>query len=258
MVCVCGGVFWWRADLKHAKFSSFASELFLGSLQRRRPPAAARDDATIPSALSFSRVRIMARMFDHPGRVRGAVTIGGGVQDVEEEFVAEYVDVPERTRPLPPPPAIPRGALVRLEAGLRESIFSRSSSQQNEHSVLRSAFLSIDLNRSGSIDFDEFVAALERFGLHTAGYRKGIGGVDMATAKALCVTGRTEPTRLLRPAVAPSVATSCVLLSKLDRFSRGSFERFDESGDGLIDSQEFISRLLEPPDPNKTAGRRRL
>ena len=103
----------------------------------------------------------------------------------DAEHVVEMDDVPPRgAYALPPPPAVPRGALERMEAQLREAIFTRSTSIASEQRVLRAAFRAIDLDGSGNIDFGEFQAALERFGLHVAASGlKGVGGISQDIAK---------------------------------------------------------------------------
>jgi len=131
----------------------------------------------------------------------------------DAEHVVEMDDVPPRgAYALPPPPAVPRGALERMEAQLREAIFTRSTSIASEQRVLRAAFRAIDLDGSGNIDFGEFQAALERFGLHVAASGlKGVGGISQDIAKAF-------------------------------------FDRFDTDGSGFISLQEFSTRLLDAPD----------
>ena len=44
---------------------------------------------------------------------------------------------------------------------------------------------SVDLDGNGTIDFDEFCRALERFGLHMKESRKGVGGLSRSEAQAL-------------------------------------------------------------------------
>ena len=57
---------------------------------------------------------------------------------------------------------------------------------QNTKRMVENSFKSFDINKSGTVDFDEFVNALEKFGMHVAGgRRKGVGGLPIDTVRAL-------------------------------------------------------------------------
>ena len=60
-----------------------------------------------------------------------------------------------------------RGLAFRLEGALRAAIHARTDPILSEMRVLKKAFQAFDADSSGEITFDEFVAALERFGLCT-------------------------------------------------------------------------------------------
>merc|ERR1712070_708356 len=51
--------------------------------------------------------------------------------------------------------------------------------------VLRQTIAVLDKNKSGTVDFDEFVSALEGFGMQVQGRRPGVGGLPMQTVRAL-------------------------------------------------------------------------
>ncbi len=106
-----------------------------------------------------------------------------------------------------------RASVAQLEQKLKASIYSKSSRSMNEQRTLDAAFRKIDVDGTDSIDYDEFVDALERFGLVVAGRRPGVGGVSPEAAKAL-------------------------------------FDSYDADGSGCISSKEFSARLFaEPPPP---------
>jgi hypothetical protein len=75
------------------------------------------------------------------------------------------------------------------------------------------AFKALDANNSGGVDIDEFIKALERFGMHVVGMRKGVGGLPRETVQAL-------------------------------------FNKYDADGSGNISYKEFTDALFvleEPP-----------
>jgi len=73
-----------------------------------------------------------------------------------------------------------------LEALLRKQMFSKVPNDQNTKRMVENSFKSFDTNKSGTVDFDEFVNALEKFGMHVAGgRRKGVGGLPIDTVRAL-------------------------------------------------------------------------
>ena len=79
-----------------------------------------------------------------------------------------------------------RGLAFRLEGALRAAIHARTDPILSEMRVLKKAFQAFDADSSGEITFDEFVAALERFGLCTDVHgRKGPGGTPSHVARAV-------------------------------------------------------------------------
>lgn len=85
------------------------------------------------------------------------------------------------------PPRIDRGMVLRLEGELRRAIRSRAHPILSETRALKKAFQFFDDDASGEISFDEFLSAMERFGLCTdmRGRRGGAGGVPSHVARAL-------------------------------------------------------------------------
>lgn len=114
-----------------------------------------------------------------------------------------FVDLPEKAtvsqRTADPPAAgarrtvighslslMDRGLAFRLEGALRAAIHARTDPILSEMRVLKKAFQAFDADSSGEITFDEFVAALERFGLCTDVHgRKGPGGTPIHVARAV-------------------------------------------------------------------------
>ena len=79
-----------------------------------------------------------------------------------------------------------RGLAFRLEGALRAAIHARADPILSEMRVLKKAFQAFDADSSGEITFDEFVSALERFGLCTDVHgRKGPGGTPIHVARAV-------------------------------------------------------------------------
>jgi hypothetical protein len=84
--------------------------------------------------------------------------------EVEPFFVESDADPAQKTswpspaeqgKSLPAPPSVPRGAIARLEAQLREAIMTRCNANVGEDRAIRQAFTAIDKNGSGSVDMLE-------------------------------------------------------------------------------------------------------
>ena len=165
-----------------------------------------------------------------------------------------FVDLPEKAtvsqRTADPPAAgarrtvighslslMDRGLAFRLEGALRAAIHARTDPILSEMRVLKKAFQAFDADSSGEITFDEFVAALERFGLCTDVHgRKGPGGTPIHVARAVFdyfdadgsgVRGRIIlNARVLRSPSLPNLcseqATACYQTVELYRTLRGS------------------------------------
>ena len=79
----------------------------------------------------------------------------------------------------------PRADVDLLEKQLRKSIYEKTPPNTNSKRTAELAFKSLDTNNSGGVDIDEFIKALERFGMHVTGMRKGVGGLPKETVQAL-------------------------------------------------------------------------
>ena len=55
----------------------------------------------------------------------------------------------------------------------------------NQRRTAELAFKSLDTDGSGGVSVDEFIKALERFGMHVQGMRPGVGGLPKDTVQAL-------------------------------------------------------------------------
>ena len=55
----------------------------------------------------------------------------------------------------------------------------------NQRRTAELAFKSLDSDGSGGVSVDEFIKALERFGMHVQGMRPGVGGLPKDTVQAL-------------------------------------------------------------------------
>lgn len=113
----------------------------------------------------------------------------------------------------------PKGELELLEKQLREAIF-RKKVANNPKRVLQQTFGVLDKNRSGTVDLDEFVNALEGFGMQVQGRRPGVGGLPMQTVRAL-------------------------------------FTKYDADQSGLLSISEFCDGLYAPEDRPATTQTRR-
>ena len=69
----------------------------------------------------------------------------------------------------------------------------------------------------GDVDINEFIKALERFGMHVAGVRKGVGGLPIETVQAL-------------------------------------FNKYDADGSGQLSYSEFAKALFADEEPAPQTG----
>jgi len=113
----------------------------------------------------------------------------------------------------------PQADVTRLEGLLRKYMYSKTVNDQNTKRVVENAFKSFDTNGSGNVDFDEFVAALERFGLHTTGRRPGVGGLPIEVVRTL-------------------------------------FDKYDSDSSGSLDYKEFVNGLFADDDKLAAASSR--
>lgn len=106
----------------------------------------------------------------------------------------------------------PRADVDRLEKQLKMSIYEKTPPNTNSKRTAELAFKALDANGSGDVDLDEFIKALERFGMHVAGQRKGVGGLPRDTVQAL-------------------------------------FNKYDADGSGNISYKEFTNALFADEEP---------
>ena len=72
-----------------------------------------------------------------------------------------------------------------LEFKLKSTIYQKTPPNTNSRRTCELAFRHLDTNGSGVIGLDEFIKALERFGMHVSGVRPGPGGMPRETCQAL-------------------------------------------------------------------------
>ena len=111
----------------------------------------------------------------------------------------------------------PRADVDLLEKQLRKSIYEKTPPNTNSKRTAELAFKSLDTNGSGGVDIDEFIKALERFGMHVAGMRKGVGGLPKETVQAL-------------------------------------FNKYDSDGSGSLSYKEFTTALFATEEPAAQVG----
>ena len=78
-----------------------------------------------------------------------------------------------------------RADVERLEKALINQIFSKAVSDTQLKRQVEAQFAQFDVDKSGNVDIDEFCKALEKFGMHVAGRRAGVGGVPMDVVQGL-------------------------------------------------------------------------
>jgi Ca2+-binding EF-hand superfamily protein len=105
----------------------------------------------------------------------------------------------------------PKAGVDLLEKKLKEAIYQKTPPNTNMRRTTELAFKALDTDGSGDVDLNEFIRALERFGMHVSGQRAGVGGLPMESVKAL-------------------------------------FERYDKDGSGKISYKEFTTELLQEED----------
>jgi hypothetical protein len=106
----------------------------------------------------------------------------------------------------------PRADVDLLEKQLRKSIYTKTPPNTNTRRTAELAFKSLDNDGSGGVTLEEFIKALERFGMHVAGVRPGVGGLPKATVAAL-------------------------------------FAKYDADGSGSISYKEFTEALFASEEP---------
>lgn len=111
----------------------------------------------------------------------------------------------------------PRADVDRLEKQLRKSIYEKTPPNTNTRRTAELAFKALDSDGSGGVSLEEFIKALERFGMHVAGMRQGVGGLPKDTVQAL-------------------------------------FNKYDADGSGTISYKEFTDALFADEDPKAQEG----
>jgi len=106
----------------------------------------------------------------------------------------------------------PRADVDLLEKQLRKSIYEKTPPNTNTRRTAELAFKALDTDGSGGVNLDEFIKALERFGMHVAGIRQGLGGLPRDTVQAL-------------------------------------FNKYDADGSGAISYKEFTEALFANEEP---------
>ena len=117
----------------------------------------------------------------------------------------------------------------RLEKLLRQYMYAKVPNDMNTKRAVERSFSDFDTDNSKNVSINEFIAALERYGMHVAGRRPGAGGLPMNVVQSL-------------------------------------FDKYDIDGSGTIDYKEFTKGLfaaddkqneaLPPPPPAKKVGKR--
>lgn len=106
----------------------------------------------------------------------------------------------------------PRADVDLLEQKLKKSIYEKTPPNTNTKRTAELAFKALDKDGSGGVNINEFINALERFGMHVAGMRPGVGGLSKEVVQAL-------------------------------------FNKYDSDGSGSISYSEFAHALFEKDDP---------
>ena len=106
----------------------------------------------------------------------------------------------------------PRADVNLLEDKLRKSIYEKTPPNTNQRRTSELAFKALDTDGSGGVNLDEFIKALERFGMHVQGMRPGVGGLPRDVVQAL-------------------------------------FNKYDTDGSGSISYSEFTDALFAEEDP---------
>ena len=146
-----------------------------------------------------------------------------------------------------------------LEREIRKSIYAKST-QANPQRVLEKTFGVLDKDGSGEVSIDEFVGAMERFGLHVQGLRPGLGGLSMKVVQALFDQYDSDGS-VIRARYSPR--------SRRDAWSRRAFRGvipapsrayLGHTSQGSLSHKEFCSKFFavenKPPPPVQfSAGR---
>jgi Ca2+-binding EF-hand superfamily protein len=112
----------------------------------------------------------------------------------------------------------PRADVDLLEKKLRTAIYAKTPPNTNQRRTAELAFKSLDSDGSGGVSVDEFIKALERFGMHVQGMRPGVGGLPKDTVQAL-------------------------------------FNKYDTDGSGNISYKEFTDALYADEEPKSQASK---
>jgi len=100
----------------------------------------------------------------------------------------------------------------RLEKALIQAMYSKVTTDTQLKRQVEAQFANIDIDKSGTVSIDEFVTALEKFGMHVAGKRPGVGGISMDIVQAL-------------------------------------FDKYDVDSSGAVTYKEFTEGLLAKDEP---------
>ena len=146
--------------------------------------------------------------------------------------------------------------IERLEAKLRAYIYAKVPNDQNTKRQVQKAFSDFDTDGSGAVSITEFIKALERFGMHCAGQRPGVGGLPMDVVQGLFDKCARDPRPYpLRPAPHRNVPhslhhlrTLCDSSLSVAPFCPKRVRRYDRDSSGAIDYKEFTSGLFAKDD----------
>jgi len=106
-----------------------------------------------------------------------------------------------------------KAEVERLEKALISAMYSKVTTDTQLKRQVEAQFAAFDIDKSGSVSIDEFVQALEKFGMHVAnGRRAGVGGIPMDLVQAL-------------------------------------FDKYDVDSSGSVSYKEFTQGLLVKDDP---------
>merc|ERR1719181_2368973 len=107
----------------------------------------------------------------------------------------------------------PRADVDLLEKQLKRSIYEKTPPNTNTTRTAELAFRALDTDGSGGVNLDEFIKALDRFGMHVAGMRKGLGGLPRDTVQALFNKYDSDGSGACRGCATPSNARAATTIS---------------------------------------------
>jgi hypothetical protein len=73
----------------------------------------------------------------------------------------------------------------KLEKSLRAYMYAKVPNDMNTKRAVERSFADFDTDNSKCVSINEFISALERYGLHVAGRRPGAGGLPMSVVQGL-------------------------------------------------------------------------